>query len=208
MLEEVLQIVKNRNTPVLVLCNYEELPIALNLEKTHFNVGACDFIHADINLGKDKLDNSKIFIGYWPEEIYKKRYQAIWEVLWNNEQHTNNMYSFGEVTSNINTWTCPACSKKGQYTNNKFGACKNKQCLCISLEKPEHDTSVTQIRRPFVIHLNNKYHANVTKTFYTDGSGKRLSRELDVMTTGWAAVEVRPVIENISSKEQKLVYKK
>ena len=31
---------------------------------------------------------------------------------------------------------------------------------------------------------------------------------MDVMTTGWAAVEVRPVIENISSKEQKLVYKK
>ena len=53
--------------------------------------------------------------------------------------------------------------------------------------------------------LNDKQHARVTKTFYTDGSGMKLCRESSVMETAWAAVEVQPVV---ADNKKELEYKK
>ena len=119
-----------------------------------------------------------------------EEYSDIWEVLFGEGRKANNMYFFDPPQDK--QWLCPACGKKGAYINSRFGTCNhNKKCRCISLEFEEHDTaSYNNIRKPFSIHLNKNKHSKTTKTFYTDGSGTRLNRESDVMTTGWAAVEV------------------
>ena len=206
-LERLLRIIKQYNVPVVLLCNNPDiLPALLHQHRVKLDVASCKFLQFETVPGSGRINNSKVCIASWSEEKFKEEYSNIWEVLFGDNRIVNNMYFYDPPHSK--QWSCPACGEKGMSLNNRFGACnRNRYCRCISLEFEEHDTDSCNVRKPFSIHLNKNKHSKTTKTFYTDGSGTRLNRESDVMTTGWAAVEVESQRTVAHSDEHQLSYR-
>ena len=111
------------------------------------------------------------------------------EALQNKETgKINNMYRKVQIRQK---WTCPGCNKEGARINQHFGKCMTPDCLAVATEHTARYITTTNQRKVEVVRIEHrKSLAGAVRSFWTDGSGKRLEENREVLQTGWAAVEV------------------